>query len=89
LVGRDIKNQEGKLIQVNESVIVALKQAVANANQPKNVAEGLIAWLDAIATGSADITFNSDAATRIAYLIDQIQLTLEEPESEIGLGEDL
>jgi hypothetical protein len=75
---------------VNENVLAALKQAAAEANQPKEIAQRLISWLDALATGSANIRDSSEAATRIGDLLDQVTLPPEDLDFEApGKGEDL
>ena len=56
--------------RVNENVVAALKAAVKEADQPKEVAQRLVSWLDALATGNALITDNNEAAKRISDLLD-------------------
>jgi hypothetical protein len=63
---------------VNENVVAALKAAASEADQPKEVAQRLVSWLDALATGNADITDNSEAAKRISDLLDLVRMPSEE-----------
>lgn len=64
--------------RVNENVVAALKAAASEADQPKEVAQRLVSWLDALATGNADITDNSEAAKRISDLLDLVRMPSEE-----------
>jgi hypothetical protein len=64
--------------RVNENVVAALKAAVSEANQPKELAQRLVSWLDALATGNAEITDESEAAKRISDLLDLVRVTSEE-----------
>jgi len=59
--------------RVNENVVAALKAAVSDADQPKEVAQQLVSWLDALATGNANITDKNEAAKRISDLLNQVQ----------------
>lgn len=64
--------------RVNENVVAALKTAASEAGQPKEVAQRLVSWLDALATGNAVITDNNEAAKRISDLLDLVQMPLDE-----------
>lgn len=63
--------------RVNENVVAALKAAVSDAGQPKEVAQRLVSWLDALATGNAVITDNNEAAKRISDLLDLVRMPPE------------
>jgi hypothetical protein len=67
---------------VNENVVAALKAAASDAGQPKEVAQRLVSWLDALATGSAVITDNNEAAKRISDLLDLVRMPSEEMDEE-------
>jgi hypothetical protein len=75
-------------MSVNESVIAALKGAAKDARQPKEVAQRLVSWLDALEKGN--IGRDADEEERlIADLLEQVVL----PEGQaaldaIGLGGD-
>lgn len=60
--------------RVNENVVAALKAAANDAGQPKEVAQRLVSWLDALATGNAVITDNNEAAKRISDLLDLVRV---------------
>ncbi len=60
--------------RVNENVVAALKAAASDADQPKEVAQRLVSWLDALATGNAMITDDNEAAKRISDLLDLVRL---------------
>jgi hypothetical protein len=62
---------------VNENVVAALKAAASEADQPKEVAQRLVSWLDALATGNAVITDNNEAAKRISDLLDLVRMPSE------------
>ncbi len=64
--------------RVNENVVAALKAAASEAGQPKEVAQRLVSWLDALATGNAVITDNNEAAKRISDLLDLVRMPSEE-----------
>lgn len=64
--------------RVNENVVAALKAAASEADQPKEVAQRLVSWLGALATGNAVITDNSEAARRISDLLDLVRMPSEE-----------
>lgn len=66
--------------RVNENVVAALKAAASDADQPKEVAQRLVSWLDALATGNAMITDDNEAAKRISDLLDLVRL----PSSEMS-----
>lgn len=68
--------------RVNENVVAALKAAVNDAGQPKEVAQRLVSWLDALATGNADISDNNEAATRISDLLDLVRIPSGQEELE-------
>lgn len=68
--------------RVNENVVAALKVAANDANQPKEVAQRLVAWLDALATGNAEITDENEAAKRISDLLDLVRMPSEELDLE-------
>lgn len=63
--------------RVNENVVAALKAAASEADQPKEVAQRLVSWLDALATGNAVITDNNEAAKRISDLLDLVRMPSE------------
>lgn len=63
--------------RVNENVVAALKAAASDADQPKEVAQRLVSWLDALATGNAIITDNNEAAKRISDLLDLVRMPSE------------
>lgn len=69
--------------RVNENVVAALKTAASDGGQPKEVAQRLVSWLDALATGNAVITDNNEAAKRISDLLDLVRI----PEEAIGLAD--
>lgn len=69
--------------RVNENVVEALKTAAHEAAQPKEVAQRLVAWLDALATGNAVITDNNEAAKRISDLLELVRT----PSDEINLDD--
>lgn len=69
--------------RVNENVVEALKIAAHEAAQPKEVAQRLVAWLDALATGNAVITDNNEAAKRISDLLELVRT----PSDEINLDD--
>lgn len=71
--------------RVNENVVAALKAAANDANQPKEVAQRLVAWLDALATGNAEITDENEAAKRISDLLDLIRMPSEELDLELEI----
>lgn len=64
--------------RVNENVVAALKAAASESDQPKEVAQRLVSWLDALATGNAIITDNNEAAKRISDLLDLVRMPSEE-----------
>lgn len=68
--------------RVNENVVAALKAAASDADQPKEVAQRLVSWLDALATGNAVITDNNEAAKRISDLLDLVRMPSEELDEE-------
>ncbi len=68
--------------RVNENVVAALKAAASEAGQPKEVAQRLVSWLDALATGNAVITDNNEAAKRISDLLDLVRMPSEELDEE-------
>jgi hypothetical protein len=59
---------------VNENVVAALKAAGKEAGQPREVAQRLVSWLDALATGNAIITDSNEAAKRISDLLDLVDV---------------
>ena len=69
--------------RVNDNVVAALKVAANNADQPKAVAQRLVAWLDALATGNAEITDENEAAKRISDLLDLVRMPSEELEADL------
>ncbi|SDQ80411.1 CxC ATPase DNA modification system associated small protein [Paraburkholderia tuberum] len=76
--------------RVNENVVAALKAAASDADQPKEVAQRLVSWLDALATGNAVITDNDEAAKRISDLLDLVRIPsaesdLDDQDSEADL----
>jgi hypothetical protein len=64
--------------RVNEHVIAALKAAASETGQPKEVAQRLVSWLDALATGNAVITDRNEAAKRISDLVDLVRMRSED-----------
>jgi hypothetical protein len=64
--------------RVNESVVAALKAAANQADQPKEVAQRLVSWLDALVIGNAVITDNNEAAKRISDLLDLVRMPSED-----------
>ena len=68
--------------RVNENVAAALRAAVTNAGQPKEVAQRLVSWLDALATGNADISDDNEAAKRISDLLDLVRIPSGQDELE-------
>lgn len=68
--------------RVNENVVAALKAAASDAGQPKEVAQRLVSWLDALATGNAIITDDNEAAKRISDLLDLMRMPAEELDDE-------
>lgn len=76
-------------MSVNENVIAALKLAATNARQPKEVAQRLVSWLDALEKGN--IRRDADDEERlIADLLEQVNLPTGQSDLEaIGLGADL
>jgi hypothetical protein len=74
---------------VNENVIAALKAAATDADQPREVAQRLVSWLDALATGNAVITDNNEAAKRISDLLDLVKMPLADLDLEdLDIGSD-
>lgn len=75
-------------MSVNENVIAALKAAATNARQPREVAQRLVSWLDALEKGN--ISRGADEEERLmADLLEQVVL----PDGQValdalGLGED-
>lgn len=69
--------------RVNENVVAALKAAASEADQPKEVAQRLVSWLDALATGNAVITDRNEAAKRISDLLDLVRM----PSGDIDLSD--
>ena len=67
---------------VNENVITALRLAGTNVNQPKEVAQRFISWLDSLAKGNIMITDKDEAAKRIEDLLDLVHVPSEQPESD-------
>lgn len=75
--------------RVNENVVAALKAAANDADQPKEVAQRLVSWLDALATGNAMITDNNEAAKRISDLLDLVHIPSEHVnQDDLGSGTD-
>jgi hypothetical protein len=70
------------LSRVNENVIAALKAAATDSGQPREVAQRLVSWLDALATGNAVITDNNEAAKRISDLLDLVKMPAEDLDLE-------
>lgn len=68
--------------RVNENVVAALKVAASESGQPKEVAQRLASWLDALATGNAVITDDNEAAKRISDLLDLVRKPSEELDAE-------
>ena len=68
--------------RVNENVVAALKLSVKNAEQPKEVAQRLVSWLDALARGSAGITDKNEAAKRISDLLDLVHAPSEQTDHD-------
>jgi hypothetical protein len=61
-------------VAVNEHVIAALKEAVMEADQPKEVAQRLVSWLEALAKGNAELDSENEAARRISDLLETVRL---------------
>ncbi|WP_207462161.1 CxC ATPase DNA modification system associated small protein [Azospirillum sp. SYSU D00513] len=76
------------MTRVNENVVAALKAAATDAGQPKEVAQRLVSWLDALATGNADLADVSEAANRIGDLLDQVKLPVTDLDLEALLGDE-
>ncbi len=75
-------------MSVNESVIAALKLAATNAGQPKEVAQRLVSWLDALEKGNIGRD-TDDEEKLIADLLEQVDLpTAQSDLDAIGLGVD-
>lgn len=70
------------MTRVNENVVTALKLAASSFDQPKEVAQRLVSWLDALATGNAEITDNNEATKRISDLLDLVNVPLEETDDD-------
>lgn len=68
--------------RVNENVVEALKLAASKADQPKEVAQRLVSWLEALATGNTIITDNSEAANRISDLLDLVRIPSQESDQD-------
>ncbi len=64
--------------RVNENVVAALKLAISEVGQPKEVAQRLVSWLEALATGNTVITDNNEATNRISDLLDLVQIPSQE-----------
>ena len=64
--------------RVDENVVEALKLAASEADQPKEVAQRLVSWLKALATGNTIITDNSEAAKRISDLLHLVRIPSQE-----------
>ena len=72
--------------RVNDHVVAALITAAKEVDQPKEIAEQLIAWLDDLATGNALITDETEAANRISDLLLLVRMSSaddEEDETEV------
>ena len=69
--------------RVNDNVVSALKSAAQKAGQPKDIAQRLVAWLDALAVGNADIEDANEAAKRISDLLELVRL----PDDELELDD--
>jgi len=75
-------------MSVNENVIAALKRAATNARQPKEVAQRLVSWLDALEKGNLSRDAD-DEHKLIADLLEQVVLPTEQLSLEdLGLGDD-
>lgn len=76
-------------MSVNENVIAALKLAATNARQPKEVAQRLVSWLDALEKGN--ISRDADDEDKlIADLLEQVDLPAGQSALDaLGLGADL
>lgn len=74
--------------RVNENVVAALKVAATDAGQPKEVAERLISWLDALAIGNTVITDANEAAKRISDLLELVQMPSGGSEDDDLISED-
>lgn len=72
--------------RVNENVVAALKAAANDVGQPKEVAQRLVSWLDALATGNAVITDNSEAAKRISDLLDLVRMPSDLDEEDLEVN---
>lgn len=73
--------------RVNEHVVAALMTAAKEAEQPREIPEQLIAWLDDIATGNVLITDESEAANRISDLLLLVRMSPgddEKDDTEVG-----
>lgn len=70
------------MLRVNENVMAALKAAVSDAGQPKEVAQQLVSWLDALATGNAVLTDDAEAAKRISDLLGIVRMPSDEAEED-------
>ena len=64
--------------RVNENVVAALRLAASETGQPKEVAQRLVSWLEALATGNTVITDNSEATNRISDLLDLVRIPSQE-----------
>lgn len=75
-------------MSVNENVIAALKVAATSARQPKEVAQRLVSWLDALEKGN--ISRGADEEERlIADLLEQVVLPDGQAALDaLGEGED-
>ena len=76
------------MTRVNENVVAALKAAAVNCGQPKEVAQRLVSWLDALATGNADPSDANEAAKRIADLLEQVKLPAGNEDLDALLGDE-
>lgn len=73
---------------MNENVVEALKFAASEADQPKEVAQRLVSWLEALATGNTTITDNSEATKRISDLLDLVRIPSQESDQSDLEAED-
>lgn len=75
-------------MSVNENVIAALKAAASNARQPKEVAQRLVSWLDALEKGNIGRE-TDDEERLIAELLEQVVLPDGQAALDaLGLGAD-
>jgi hypothetical protein len=63
--------------RVDENVVEALKAAAVQIGQPVEVAQRLVAWLDALAKGNTTMDDSDESTQRISDLLDLVRTPLQ------------